>query len=342
MTAQTRPFGAAEDGPATAYTIEGDDGVRVVLTDYGARIVSFWAPDRDGALRDVALGFDDAEGFADRGGYFGATCGRVANRIAGARCPFDGSDLALPANRPPHHIHGGALGFDRRNWTAEPDAARNAVRFARRSPAGEEGYPGALDAAVEYRLSGRTLDIEMTATTDAPTLVNMVNHVYWNLAGHESGDVLDQELRLDAEFMTPNDEASIPTGEILAVAGGPFDFRTAKTIGRDLGQIPAPGWDHNFVVANPVGALRPAAVARDPASGRRMTIETDQPGVQFYAGGKMRSPIAKDGAVYGPFAGFALETQAFPDAPNKPHFPSIRLAPGDAYRHRMRISFDAL
>lgn len=342
MSVAEASFGDSAAGPARLFSLAGDDGFRLDVSDHGARIVSVWARDRDGALADVALGFDAAAPYEAAGRWYGATCGRVANRIKGAGFVLDGRDVRLEANRGRHQIHGGQRGFDVRLWSAEVDAAAGAVRFTLVSEDGDQGYPGRLEASVAYRVVGSAIEIEMTATADAPTVVGLTNHAYWNLAGHASGDVRDHRLRLHAPFMTPTTEDQIPSGEVVAVAGGAFDFTTAKPLRQDMDRIETVGWDHNFALGGgEAGSLRRAAALSDPTSGRALILETNQPGLQVYAGGSLPATTGKGGAAYGPFAGVALEPQAFPNAPNIPHFPSMRLDPGQTYRHKTRIAFSA-
>jgi aldose 1-epimerase len=354
---------AVDDGAGRLFVLENED-LRVVLTDAGARLLELWVPDRDGDRADVVLGRATlAEAAADPY-YMGATAGRYANRVRRGGFALDGETQQLDVNEGRNHLHGGRHGFDVRNWTAEPGEDEVVFRYV--SEDGEQGYPGRLTACATYRLDGRALEITLSATTDRPTIVNLVNHSYFNLAGHDSGDVLRQLVRLDAGSYVPVDHELLPTGEILAVAGTPFDFREPKTIGSGLREaeaaagheeIAAAGYDHNWVLDG--AGLRTVARIEDPDSGRVLELATDQPGLQFYTGGKFADVSAKaagdagadtaaradthagdgTGTRYQAFAGFTLETQTFPDSPNQPGFPSPVLRPGETYLNRMRLSF---
>lgn len=329
--AQITEWGEVGGKPVQRIGLEAASGLRLVLTTLGARLVQLWAPDRGGMLADVVLGFDRAEDYLTRGGYLGATCGRFANRIAGGRFALDGRTVQLVCNEGANQLHGGPAGFDAQVWDIA-DHARDHVTFRLMSPDGDMGYPGQVEAHCTYRLSGLRLTIEMTATTDAPTVVNMAQHSYFNLAGH--GGVMDHHLQVAAPHYLPVDGANIPTGEIRPVTGTAFDFRQSRPIGQTL---PGPGgFDHCLCLADP-GVLRPCASLSDPASGRRLRIATDAPGLQVYTGGHFDGGPGKSGARHPRFAGVALETQGFPDAPNQPDFPSSRLDPGQIYRHRMQL-----
>jgi aldose 1-epimerase len=342
---QTSP---ADGGEARLFVLENED-LRVVLTDAGARLLELWAPDREGTVADVVLGRATlAEAAADPY-YMGATAGRYANRIRRGGFTLDGEAQQLDINEGRNHLHGGRRGFDLHTWTAEP--GKDEAVFRRVSEDGEQGYPGRVTACCAYRLDGPTLEITLSATTDRPTVVNLVNHSYFNLAGHDSGDVLRQLVRLDAGRYVPVDDELLPTGEVLDVAGTPFDFREPKAIGRGLreaeaaaghDEIAAAGYDHNWVLDGT--GLRTVARIEDPDSGRVLELSTDQPGLQFYTGGRFADVSAKAAAAgaggrYQAFAGFTLETQTFPDSPNQPGFPSPVLRPGETYLNRMRLSF---
>lgn len=322
--------------PVQAITLEGD-GLRARLLTWGARLAELWVPDRNGARTDVVLGQDTLADWQEHGRYLGATCGRYANRIAGARFTLDGREVQLDRNEGANTLHGGATGFDLRHWRIEGHSARHAT-FATTSPDGEMGFPGTLQARVTYRLD-EGLRIAMEALTDAPTVVNLVNHAYFNLAGQGTGDILGHELQLEAGFYLPVDDLKLPTGAVLPVAGTPFDFRQPRRIGAAL---PGPdGFDHNLCLAAPPDAegLRPCLTATDPASGRRLRLSTSAPGVQLYTGAHFAGGPGKAGARYPRFAGLAAETQHFPDAPNRPHFPGTVLRPGERYTHLMHFDF---
>jgi aldose 1-epimerase len=339
----TKIIGKIDGQEVAAITLTGQTGVTAKVLTWGARLAELWVPDRDGVFADIVLGHDSAADWQATPAYFGATCGRFANRIAGGRFTLEGQAVQLDCNEGANHLHGGRGGFDRKHWTVAAQGADH-VSLTASSPAGEMGYPGTLHMTCRYRLDDEDrLWIEMEAMTDAPTVVNMVNHAYFNMAGQGSGDVLGQELRLWADAMTPVGEGLIPTGKVIPVAGTAFDFPKLRAIGVALPGDK--GFDHNFCLSAPVEQvademLHPCALAQDPVSGRRMKLWTNMPGVQFYTAGYLAQGVpGKAGAAYGPFAGFTLETQRWPDAPNHPNFPSARLDPGETYRHLMVFSF---
>jgi len=349
MPARVETYGHRDNETIDRITIESR-GLRAVLIDDGARLLEFHAPDRDGRQADLVLGFPDPSAHAAGTTYFGATCGRYANRIRRGTFSIDGADVSIATNEGANHLHGGWVGFDRHRWSWELDEKRNAVVFTLTSPDGDQGFPGELVATAEYVLGDTTLDIRMTAVTSRPTVVNLVHHSYWNLAGHAAGDVLDHVLEVASDFYTPVDDELLPTGEVLAVDDTPFDFRHARAVGGRISEIahggagrPAPaaiaGYDHNWAVRGQIGSMRPCASLFDPGSGRRMDLATNEAGVQIYAGGYLDGVAGKAGAVYGPFQGLTLETQRFPDSPNHGHFPSSILRPGELYDHRMRFEF---
>jgi aldose 1-epimerase len=344
MAIRKMVFGDIEGQPIEAYEIEvGPLRARVIT--YGAIVSQLHVPDRDGGTADIVLGYDDMPSYLRYRGSAGAICGRFANRIANARFFLDGETYNLSANEPPNHIHGGFKGFNKRIWIAEPDTAENAVRLTLERPDGDEGYPGNVSASVTYRFTDEpAMEIVMEARTDRPTVVNMAYHGYWNLAGHGSGSIRDQHLAIDASHYTPVGPGKIPTGEAAPVAGTAFDFRSEKPIGTmidDTSQLPEAGYDHNFCLNGGDGPLHRAARAIDAVSGRGLEIWTNQPGVQFYTANHFEKlpAIGKGGVAYGKHAGFALETQVYPNSPNEPHFPSAVLRPGETYRHVMRVPF---
>jgi aldose 1-epimerase len=323
------------------FTLKNGSGMVAKLTSFGAILMELEVPDRTGTPIDVVLGFDKPEDYAGDQPYLGATVGRVANRIAGASFTLDDKEYRLAKNDGPNSIHGGLQGFDKHVWdAAQGEGADGAwVTFVRRSPDGEEGFPGTLEAVVTYRLTRRNeLVIEMSATTDQPTLVNLAHHTYWNLAGHASGAVTGQELQLFCDVYTPNGAHSVPKGMIEPVAGTPYDFTTTKRIGQDLektGGDPA-GYDVNFVVRGKLGELRPVARASDPTSGIVMEVSATEPGVQLYTSNWLDGTLrGKGGARYGRHGAFCLETQKYPDAIHHPEWPSPVLRPGETYRHVM-------
>ena len=334
--AQITDIGQIDGQQVRQATLEAG-GLKAVLLTWGARLAELWVPDRKSNQADIVLGHDNPKDWETHGTYLGATCGRYGNRIAGGSFTLDGKTVQLDQNEGPKTLHGGTQGFDRKTWEIA-DHSDTHVTFALTSPDGDMGFPGTLTATTTYRIDGQTLTIEMTATTDAPTSVNLVNHAYFNLAGQGAGDIMGQHLQIEAAHYTPVDDQLIPTGEIRAVAGTAFDFRKERTIGA---QLPDPkAFDHNLCLSAPTGpdGLRPCLTATDPASGRRMRLSTNQPGVQLYTGAHFDGP-GKQGAHYPRFAGFAAETQRFPDSPNNPQFPSTRLNPGETYRHVMRFDF---
>ncbi|MGW5660830.1 aldose epimerase family protein [Streptomyces sp. NPDC003758] len=309
-------FGTLPDGSAVhRWTLERG-GVRVRVLSYGGIVQSAEVPDRDWARADVVLGFPDLDGYLRHPEPFlGALVGRYANRIAGARFPLDGRTYSLERNNGPNSLHGGSRGFDKRVWDVEP--VEHGVRLSRVSPHGEEGFPGRLEVSATYTLDGDgALRIVYEAVTDAPTVVNLTNHSYWNLAG--AGNAGGHELSIAASRYTPVDADLIPTGAPETVEGSRFDFRESRKVGS--------GYDHNFVLDKGV-THTPVEVAElhDPASGRLLTVSTTEPGLQLYTADHLGAPFA-------PGDGIALETQHFPDSPNRPDFPSTRLRPGEGYR----------
>jgi aldose 1-epimerase len=330
--------GQLEGNDVRRITLVGDRGLRAEILTYGARLAELWVPDRNGALADIVLGFDALTDWKDKGLYVGAICGRYSNRIAGGQFILDGRPIVVDRNEGQQHLHGGRSGLDTKHWQVV-DHSDSHVTLVTSSPDGEMGYPGAMSARVTYRAEGLGLRIEMEAQTDAPTVVNLVNHAYFNLAGHGSGNILGQELQIDAGFYLPVDANLIPTGEVQLVADTPFDFRAPRSIGAEMPG--ASGFDHNFCLSSPAdaGGLRSCLRATDPVSGRRMQLSTTEPGVQLYTGAHFDATPGKAGARYPRFAGFAAETQRFPNSPNTPHFPSARLDSGQTYRHVMQFDF---
>jgi len=340
-------FGNSRDGePVIIYTLANRAGLKARVTSWGAGLVEMHVPDRAGALADVTLGFDNLAGYLVAHPHFGVTTGRYANRIARGKFPLDGVFYSIGANDGENHLHGGVTGFHHRNWSSEPLPGENAVRFTYTSADGEEGFPGALKIAVTYTLTeANELRIDYTATTDKPTVVNLTNHAYWNLAGANAGSILDHELTLHAERYVPVDDAGIPTGGLEPVAGGPMDFRRAKPIAKDFAQMRGNpgGYDHTFVLdqAQP-DTMTVASELYEPLSGRVMTISTTEPGIQLYTGNFLNGSVrGKAGKAYGKNEGLCLETQHFPDSPNRPDFPSTVLRPGQTYRtstvHRFSV-----
>jgi aldose 1-epimerase len=338
---ERQAWGEVDGQEVALYTLTNAHGLVLKVTSYGATVTELHVPDRTGKLADVVLGFADLEGYQKGTAYFGAIVGRVANRIRGAKFKLEGKQYQLAANNGTNHLHGGVRGFDKVVWSAEPKEtpAGPALALTYVSKDGEEGYPGTLTARVTYTLTDQNeLEVEMQATTDKSTLVNLAHHGYWNLAGHDSGSILEQELTLHADRYTPGDPL-VPTGVIQPVAGTPYDFTQPKLVGRDLeavGGEPA-GFDNDWVVNGDAHALRPVARLRDAKSGRVMTLEADQPGVQFYSGNFLDGSLkGKGGATYRQYAGLCLETQRFPNSINIPAWADeVVLKPGQTYHHQM-------
>ena len=331
-------FGRLADGTAVdIYTLTNKSGIEARVMTYGAILVSLRLPDRNGAFADVNLGFNNLEGYLGTHPYFGVIVGRYANRIAKGRFTLDGVEYALAQNNNGNSLHGGLKGFDKVVWKPEPVQTADAVgvKLTYLSKDMEEGYPGNLSVTVVYILTNADeLKISYEAETDKKTPVNLTNHAYWNLKGEGNGDVLGHVLRLEADSYTAVDSAAnlIPTGEILSVAGTPFDFTSPHAIGERIAQVEG-GYDHNFVLRGGGGKLALAARVEEPGSGRAMEIYTDQPAIQLYTGNFLDGTIAgKGGKAYQKHSAFCLETQHFPDSPNHPNFPSTILEPGQKYR----------
>ena len=336
-------FGSTPDGRRTRRFTLRSDLLEVAVSDYGATLLAVRAPDRDGRVGDVVLGHDHLDGYLHDNPYLGASVGRVANRIGGASFACDGVTYRLLANDGPNHLHGGGdRALSRVVWDVV-DAAPDRLALAYVSPDGEEGYPGRLEVSAEYALDGDTLAITYRARTDAVTPVSLTNHAYFHLGGQPGGDVLDHEVQVFARAFTPTGPGQIPTGEIAEVTGTPLDLREPTRIGDGLPALvdtEAAGFDHNFVVDGTPGEVRPAAQVLDPASGRTLAVQTDQPGVQFYSGNMLDgSAVGRGGVTYGRHAGLCLEPQQFPDAVNLPQFPSPWLAPGEEHLHRSSYRF---
>ena len=318
------------------YTLTNSSGLEAKVLTYGATLTRVRTPDRDGKLDSITLHLDTADDYLRGHPLLGSVVGRFANRIAGARFTLDGEEHRVTANAGKNHIHGGREGFHKVLWRAKPlkDESGVGVELEHVSPAGHEGYPGRLEVRVTYRLTeNNELRMEYRAVTDAPTVINLTNHAYWNLAGAGSGDVLGHQLQLAAGFYVASDAHRYPTGEILSVASTPLDFRKPKAIGAEVANAAGGNYDHCFVIEREPGTRELALAARvvEDKSGRTMDVYTTQPGVQLYTPKGMRQQGAS-GKEYGSFGGFCLETQHFPDGPNHGHFPSTTLRPGEIYR----------
>jgi aldose 1-epimerase len=349
---ERKPYGTTPAGEAVElFTFTRASAPRVSVTNLGGHIVEILAPDRQGKLADVTLGYKDFAGYLADTSYFGSLVGRYANRIAKGRFTLDGKTYTLATNNGPNSLHGGPTGFQKRVWAAKvvsgPDGDALELTYVSRD--GEEGYPGTLTAKVVYSLradGGLVIDYE--ATTDAPTVVNLTNHAYFNLAGEGEGTILGHEMQIEADAMTPVDPTLIPTGEKWTVEGTPFDFRKPVAIGA---RIDAPdeqlkfggGYDHNYVLRGKAGELRPAARVVEPKSGRVLEMLTTEPGVQFYSGNFLDGSVTgKSGKPYVKRGAFCLEAQHFPDSPNQPSFPSVVLRPGETYRQTTVYRFSVV
>ncbi len=340
-TIEKKPFGKSAAGEAFLFTLAREGAPTVVVTNQGGFIVSILAKDRSGKVADVALGYKDHAGYLTVKDYLGCLVGRYANRIAKGEFTLDGKKYTLTKNNGPNTLHGGPTGFQTRLWTPKVvhGADGDALELTYVSKDGEEGYPGTLTARVIYSLRGDGgLVIDYTATTDAPTIVNLTSHAYFNLAGEGEGTILDHQLQIEADTFTPVDATLIPTGEMKPVAGTPFDFRRPTAIGARIAQDDEQlkrggGYDHNFVLRGKAGELRLVARAVEPKSGRELEVYTTEPGLQFYSGNFLDGSISgKSGKPYVKRGAFCVEAQHYPDSPNRPEWPSVVLRPGQTYR----------
>lgn len=342
---ETVPFGTTHDGQTVRlFTLKNRQGLQVKLCEYGALVTSILTPDREGTIAEITLGKPDFESWLDNPEYLGATVGRFGNRISGGRFTLDGTEYTLPLNDEPGgqpcHLHGGPNGFNTRLWSGEPVIRPDAegVCFTLHSDSGDEGYPGALVAKVTYWLTqANQLIFEATATTDEPTPVNLINHIYWNLSGDASRTILDHDLRIFANSYLPTTPGMIPTGETAPVNGTPLDFSSTHQVGDRIDDdFPAlkigNGYDHCFILEEAQEALSRAAILSHSESGRALEILTNQPGIQFYSGNFLPKK----------HTGLCLETQAFPDSPNQPDFPDTILRPGQTYRHLTHFRFTTI
>jgi aldose 1-epimerase len=349
-------WGSVDDQPVYLYTLSNGRQMTVEITNYGGIVRSILVPDRAGRVENVALGFSKLADYVGNsthpaeGGsgttYFGATIGRFANRIANGKFTLNGQTYDLPKNNDPNMLHGGPKAFNTKVWDATTEKGQDSValKLTYTDPGGYNGFPGTVKTEVTYELTeDNALRIDYRATTDEPTVINLTNHTYFNLAGEGSGEVYDQRIKINAEGYTPTDETLIPTGEISPVAGTPFDFCTMKPIGRDIRDdneqlVLAHGYDHNFVLDG--SGMRLASIAEDPKSGRVLLTYTDQPGVQFYTGNFLVGDLVGTGGhTYRQSDGFTLETQHFPDSPNQPSFPSTVLKPDEEFTSRTTYVF---
>ncbi len=338
-------WGKAASGESVSlFTLKNAKGMEARITNWGGILVSLKVPDRAGRPADIVLGFDSLEPYLGKHPHFGCITGRYANRIGGASFVLDGVTHQVTANSGKNHIHGGKEAFDKKVWKADIQEDRNAVALSYVSADGEEGFPGRLECVVTYALTEDALRIDYRATTDKPTVVNLTNHSYFNLAGEGSGDILGHEIQIPAERVTATDDELIPTGELESVVGTPLDFTRPHAIGERIDASYKPliqgiGYDHNFVLQG--SGMKLAARLKDPSSGRVMEVHTTDPGVQLYTGNHLKGVQGKGGHVYGKRHGLCLETQKFPDSPNKPQFPSATLRPGETYEHTTLFQFSA-
>ncbi len=349
-TLKKEDFGKTKVGQSVElYTLTNANGVETKITNYGGIVVSLKTPDRQGKLDDVVLGFDNLDEYLKGHPFFGTLTGRYANRIAKGRFTLNGVEYKLATNNGENHLHGGIKGFDKMVWSAREVPAKDgvALELAYLSKDGEEGYPGNLSVKVVYTLTNKNeLRIDYSATTDKDTVVNLTNHSYFNLAGHGNGDILNHQVTINADRFTPVDSKLIPTAELRSVKGTPFDFTQPAAIGARVEQNDEQlkfgnGYDHNFVINGKAGTLRQAAKVVEPATGRVMEVWTTEPGVQLYIGNFLSDRAGKGGKVYKRRYGFCLETQHFPDSPNKPSFPSAVLKKGGRYQTTTVFKFSA-
>ena len=336
-------FGKLAEQPVFLYTLKNPHGLTAKVMTYGAILTEMDVPDKNGKFADIALGFDNFDGYLNNGPHFGSTIGRVANRIKNAVFTLAGKTYKLEANDPPNALHGGSRGWDKLLWDAQivPSVDASAVEFRYISKAGEAGYPGTVTAKVTYTLTNEDqLKIDFEATTDATTPVSMAHHSYWNLGGQGSGTILDHEVTIHADRYTPGDP--VPFGTIKPVKGTPFDFTTTKAIGKDLkaaGGKPV-GFDLNYVVDGEPNQLRPMVKIKDPKSGRVLTLTADQPGLVFYSGNFLDGTVNGKGSTYAQYTGLCIESGKFPNSINVPAWKdAVVLKPGQTYRHTMVHSF---
>jgi aldose 1-epimerase len=351
MSITKQAFGNTADGtPVDLYTLTNVHGLETKITNYGGIVVSLMVPDRQGKLEDVVLGYETLQEYLENNPYFGAIIGRYGNRIAKGKFTLNGVEYTLAQNDGENHLHGGIKGFDKVVWNAKelPDENNPGLEFTYVSPDDEEGYPGTLSITVTYTLTqDNALKIDYSATTDKDTVVNLTNHSYFNLAGAGEGDILGHELMLHADKFTPIDNTLIPTGELRSVKGTPMDFTQLTAIGAGMNEAYEQiqlggGYDHNWVLNEHGESPILAARVYEPASGRMMDVSTTEPSIQFYTGNFLDGTnIGKSGKVYQRRYGFCLETQHFPDSPNKPDFPSTVLRPGETYTTTTIYKFSA-
>jgi aldose 1-epimerase len=340
-------FGKMPDGTVIeSFALYNSRGASAKLIAYGATVAELHVPDKNGKMGDVVLGFDNLEAYLGNHPHFGGTIGRYGNRIAKGKFTLDAKEYQLAINNPPNSLHGGPTGFDRRVWKGELLEVKDgaAVRFTYFSKDGEENFPGNLTATVTYTLTNENeFKLEYTATTDKDTVVNLTNHSYFNLSGTDTGNILKYILYVNADKYTPVDSTLIPTSEIASVAGTPLDFLQPTAIGSRIAELKEiGGYDHNYALNGKAGTLRVAAKVTDPESGREMEVLTTEPGVQFYSAIGLNGSIkGKGGVGYEKYGAICLETQHFPDSPNRPNFPSTELKPGTKFHSETIYKFTA-
>lgn len=343
MDITSEVFGTLADGQTVSlYTLVNANGMKVKITNYGGIVTSLEVPDKNGKFEDIVLGYDKLDGYLEDSPYFGALIGRYGNRIGKGKFTLNGKTYTLATNNGANHLHGGLKGFDKVVWDAEIVKTENSVglKLSYLSKDGEEGYPGNHSCSVTYTLTDENeLKIDYEATTDKPTPVNLTHHGYFNLAGQGNCDILNHVMMINADKYTPVDDGFIPTGELKAVKDTPMDFTTPEKIGARIEQVKG-GYDHNYVLNNQSGKMALAARVYEETSGRVMDVFTTEPGIQFYSGNFLDGTITgKSGKVYHKYYGFCLETQHYPDSPNKPKFPSVILNPGETYTHHTVYKF---
>lgn len=336
MSIEKQAFGKTTDGKnVDLYTLTNANGLKARIMTYGGIVTSLQVPDRNGNFADIVLGYDTLDEYIKDTPYFGAIVGRYGNRIAKGKFTLNGIEYTLATNDGPNHLHGGIKGFDKVVWNAEEIQNRTSIglKLTYLSKDGEEGYPGNLNCTVIYSLTNdNEFKIEYEAETDKTTVLNLTHHGYFNLAGHNSGDILGHQLMINADHFTPVDDTLIPTGQIKPVKDTPMDFTKPMPIASRIAQVKG-GYDHNYVLNNVDGSLQLAASVYEPKTGRVMEIYTTQPGIQFYSGNFLNGSNKGKGTVYNKHNGLCLETQHFPDSPNKPQFPSVVLKPSEKYSH---------
>lgn len=338
-------FGEVNGKSVHQYTITQVEGIQVSVINYGATLTSIIVPDKNGSPGDVVLGFNDLKGYIDHGNYYiGSICGRYANRIGNASFRINGHTYNISSNLGTNHLHGGFEGFDRKIWDASILPEENGVQFTYKSKDGEEGFPGNLSVTVTYKVSDNSLEISYEATTDKATPVNLTSHGYFNLSGGKQANVLDHKIQINAGNIVEVGEHYIPTGQLSPVNDSRLDFREMKTIANGHKETTREGFDFSYVLDGEKDILKKAVILEHTSSGRRMTVYTTQPAVHFYSGHLLDENMkyTKNGLVYGPFAGLCLETQHFPDSPNRPEFPNTIVQPGEVYREKTIYKFSRI